>query len=231
MEWTLYFRNTGDKDTPILADIQAIDVSLDRRPDGADFLLHHHVGSIAAPHDYKPLETVLTPGMEKQIASVGGRPTNGNLSYFNVQQSNNEGMIVVIGWPGQWMANFVRDKDNHLRIVAGQEWTHFKLFPGEEVRSPLMVLQFWKGDRIHAQNVWRRWMMAHSMPKPGGKLPPPLLFAGSSRAYEEMIGANEQNQIMFIDRYLEEKVQDRLLVDGRRLVHSRRFVASGHVGG
>ena len=207
VEWTLHFKNTSYKDTPILADIQAIDVSLDRRPDGAEFLLHHHVGSVAAPHDYKPLETVLTPGMEKEIAAVGGRPTNGNLSYFNVQQSNNEGMIVVIGWPGQWMAKFARDKDNHLRILAGQEWTHFKLLPGEEVRSPLMVLQFWKGDRIHAQNVWRRWMMAHSMPKPGGKLPPPLLFASSSRAYEEMIGANEQNQIMFIDRYLEEKLK------------------------
>jgi alpha-galactosidase len=47
-------------------------------------------------------------------------------------------------------------------------------------------------------------MMAHSMPKPGGKLPPPQFVASSSRAYQEMIGANEANQIMHIDRYLEE---------------------------
>ena len=47
-------------------------------------------------------------------------------------------------------------------------------------------------------------MMAHGMPKPGGKLPPPQFVASSSRAYDEMIKANEQNQIMHIDRYLEE---------------------------
>jgi alpha-galactosidase len=42
------------------------------------------------------------------------------------------------------------------------------------------------------------------MPKPGGKLPSPMLLGCSSRAYEEMIKADEQKQIMFIDRYLEE---------------------------
>jgi alpha-galactosidase len=42
------------------------------------------------------------------------------------------------------------------------------------------------------------------MPKPGGKLPPPLFLDASSRAYNEMINANEENQIMFINRFLEE---------------------------
>ncbi|MBM4041336.1 MAG: alpha-galactosidase, partial [Planctomycetes bacterium] len=60
------------------------------------------------------------------------------------------------------------------------------------------------GDWIRAQNLWRRWMMAHSMPKPGGKLPPPQFVAASSRAYNEMIDANTENQIMFINRFLEE---------------------------
>ncbi len=47
-------------------------------------------------------------------------------------------------------------------------------------------------------------MMAHNMPRPGGKLPPPMFLASSSRVYEEMIHANEENQKMHIDRYLEE---------------------------
>jgi alpha-galactosidase len=81
------------------------------------------------------------------------------------------------------------------------------LLPGEEVRSPLIVLQFWKGNRIRAQNIWRRWMMAHSMPKPGGHLPQPQLLASSSRQYNEMLDANESNQIMFINRYLAEDIK------------------------
>ena len=113
----------------------------------------------------------------------------------------------MVGWPGQWAAEFVRDDARGLHLRAGQELTHFKLLPGEEVRSPLIVLQFWKGDWIAAQNVWRRWMMAHTMPRPGGKLPQPQLLASSSRQYDEMIKANEANQIMFIDRYLEEGIK------------------------
>ncbi len=212
VEWTLYFKNTGDKDTPILSDIRSLDFLMERQPAASsaasqEFRLHHHVGSICAPNDYQPLETVLTPGTDKRIAGAGGRPTNSDLSYFNVELPNAEGVIVVVGWSGQWAANFTRDQGNQLHILAGQELTHFKLLPGEEVRTPMSVLLFWKGDRIRAQNVWRRWMMAHSMPKPGGKLPPPQMAGCSSRAYNEMIDANEQNQIMFIDRYLEEKLK------------------------
>jgi alpha-galactosidase len=83
--------------------------------------------------------------------------------------------------------------------------THFKLLPGEEVRTPLIALQFWQGgDWIRAQNIWRRWMIAHNVPRPGGKLPSPQFAATSSHAFQEMQNANEENQKMFIDRYLAE---------------------------
>ena len=67
------------------------------------------------------------------------------MSYFNLERNKNDGLIVVVGWPGQWAADFIRDADRGLQVRAGQELTHFKLHPGEEVRSPLSVLQFWKG--------------------------------------------------------------------------------------
>jgi alpha-galactosidase len=202
VEWTLYFKNTGTMDTPILEQIQALDVQLDHGVSG-EFLLHHNVGSPANGNDYGPLETPLGPKATKRIGAAGGRPTNSDMSYFNLDWGG-KGLMVVVGWPGQWEAEFARDAARGLRIRAGQELTHFKLLPGEEVRGPLMVLQFWDGDWIRAQNIWRRWMMAHSMPKPGGKLPQPKFVASSSRQYEEMIKADEQKEIMFIRRYLEE---------------------------
>jgi alpha-galactosidase len=202
VEWTLYFKNTGSSDTPIIESIQALDIHLDRGPEG-EFLLHHGVGSQASRLDYAPLETILGPKAVKRIGAAGGRPTNSDLSYFNLEWRQ-EGLIAVVGWPGQWAAEFARDEGTALKIAAGQELTHFKLLPGEEVRTPLIVLQFWKGNWIRAQNIWRRWMMAHSMPKPGGSLPQPQILGCSSRAYEEMIKTDDQKQIMFIDRYLEE---------------------------
>ena len=206
VEWTLYFENTGDKNTPILSDIQAIDTPLKAtigsKP-GSDYCLHHHVGSPHQPNDYQPLETILKPGTEKRIATCGGRSTYSDWPYFNLQRGS-EGVIAVIGWPGQWAATFSCDSANRLRVRGGQELTHFYLKPGEKIRTPLVVLQFWKGDRLHAQNVWRRWMLDHNLPRSHGKLPPVQHVACSSHQYAEMCKADTASQILFVDRYLEE---------------------------
>jgi alpha-galactosidase len=206
VEWTLYFKNTGASDTPILERIQALDIGM-ARGDQGEFLLHHHTGSPADGNDYRPLETTLGPGAAKRLGGTGGRATETDWAYFNLEIPPGGGIVGAIGWPGQWAAEFARNQGKSLSLKAGLELTHFKLLPGEEVRSPLIALQFYQGDAVRAQNVWRRWMMAHSMPKPGGALPRPLLFASSSRQYAEMIQANETNQIAFIKRYLEEGIQ------------------------
>ncbi len=206
VEWTLHFKNIGAADTPILEKIQALELGMERA-DSGEFLLHHNVGSPANGTDYGPLETKLEANTSKRIGAAGGRPTNTDMSYFNIESSAHDGVIAVVGWPGQWSSEFKRDAGKRLHLSAGQELTHFKLLPGEEVRSPLIVLQFWKGDWTRSQNLWRRWMMAHSMPRPGGKLPQPIVEASSSRAYEEMIKADADKQIMFIDRYIEEGIK------------------------
>jgi len=214
VEWTLHFKNAGGADTPILKDIQALNTRFLRQTDevytrhgtSGEFTLNHHLGSQCSPSDYQPLRSVLGAKTEKRIVPSGGRPTNGNMPYFNIEWPA-EGVIVVVGWPGQWVARFTRDGGNGLQVRAGQELTHFKLHPGEEVRTPLIVLQFWKGDRVRSQNIWRRWMMAHSMPRPGGKLPEPIALGSSYRVYHEMQNATEENQIMFINRYLAERLK------------------------
>ena len=206
VEWTLYFKNTAKQDSPILADIQALDIVVHSGQQG-EFLLHHHAGSQANSADYQPWERVLHPETTARFVPLGGWPSSNDWPYYNLQWAGG-GLIIVVGWPGQWASNFCRDQRDGLHITAGQETTHFKLLPGEEVRSPLMVLQFWKGgDWIRAQNIWRRWLIAHNMPRPGGRLPPPLLSAGSSGQFNEMTDANEDNQKWFIDRYLDHGVK------------------------
>ncbi|MBI3666363.1 MAG: alpha-galactosidase [Acidobacteria bacterium] len=201
VEWTLYFKNTGAAPTPILENIQALDTTLERTSDG-EYLLHHSKGSPNSPTDYQPLETLLGPKAEKHIATRGGRPTDTDLCYFNLEWAG-KGVIIALGWPGQWAAQFTRDEGTRLRVRAGQELTHFRLLPGEEVRTPLVVMQFWERDWNGAQNIWRRWMVAHNLPRPGGKLPPPQLAGGSGRQTIEMQDANEENQKKFMDRDLD----------------------------
>ncbi len=205
VEWTLYFENTGSADTPILENVQAIDTWFQRRSEG-EFLLHHFRGSPASPTDFEPFETKLTPKFEQHIATSGGRPTDRALCYFDVDESKS-GVIVGLGWPGQWAADFSRDDDRGLRIRAGQELTHFKLHPGEKVRSPLVALLFWKGDWLRGQNIWRKWMLANNLPHPGGQTLAPKLAASSALWYGEMSRADEASQMLFLRRYHEENIK------------------------
>jgi len=202
VEWTLYFRNISEVDSPILSDIQALDTRLERGKQG-EFVLHHNKGTFVRADDYEPLETALPPEKKMRFVPPGGRPCGFVWPYFNLEKPG-AGTIIVVGWPGQWAAEFQRDAGNGVQIRAGQELTHLKLKPSEEIRTPLIVIQFWRGDYIRSQNIWRRWMRAYGMPKPGGRPVEPIFAACSSHVYHEMINANEENQKMFIDRYLEE---------------------------
>jgi alpha-galactosidase len=168
VEWTLYLKNTGAADTPLIENIQALDTRLKRAKEG-EFVLHRSVGSPTQENDYQPLEATLSPNARRRVTGAGGRPTGSDLCYFNLRWPD-EGLIVALGWPGQWAANFQRDTDAGLRVTAGQELTRLKLHPGEEIRTPLVALQFTRsGDWVRAQNLWRRWMLAHNMPRPDGK--------------------------------------------------------------
>lgn len=200
VEWTVYLKNSSSTSTPILQNVRALDSEFERTTEG-EFLLHHSKGSTNSPTDFQPFATPLPPGYEEKLASIGGRPTDGDLCYFNLEWAG-EGIIVGVGWPGQWEARLSRGQQTGVRISAGQQLTHFRLLPGEEVRTPLVALQFWQGDWVQSQNVWRRWMIAHNLPRPGGHLPPPQLAGGSGRQTIEMQDANEANQKDFLARVL-----------------------------
>ena len=203
VEWTLYLKNAGDADTPILADIQAFDVRFARRRGSDEFVLHYSRGDTCLPDSYQPLTEVLHPDEALQFA----RRRAADQRRIPVLQPahGSEGVIVVVGWPGQWAARFTRDADRSLHVTAGQELTRLKLQPSEEIRTPLVVLQFAdQGDWIDAQNIWRHWMIQHNIPRPGQRqLPLPMLNACSSHQFAEMTKANQWNQIEFIDSYLQ----------------------------
>jgi alpha-galactosidase len=170
VEWTLYFKNTSDRDTPILENIQGIDVVAHRNNDG-EFVLRGSQGDANMADSYAPFEQVMVHNMRRKFAPDGGRPCDMAFPYFNLA-SPGGGVVMAVGWPGQWAASFHRDADNGLHLFAGQELTRFSLKPGEEVRSPLIAMLFWKGDDVvRSQNLWRRWMLAHNMPRKLGDKP------------------------------------------------------------
>ncbi len=172
-EWTVYFKNTSDKNTPLLENVQALDTQWER-PAAGEFLLRSAFGDYCDPEAYQPLELPLPASSIRNVSPEGGRPCNKYFPYFNLQYPGG-GVFLAVGWPGQWAAVFARDADRGLRVLAGQELLQVSLRPGEEVRTPLIALLFWQGDDpVVAQNLWRRWFIAHNLPRPGGDLPKPM---------------------------------------------------------
>lgn len=203
VEWTIHFKNTGTADTPILSDIQALDTRIER-DDAGEFTLHSNTGDICAPDSYEPHSETLAPKTEKRIANTGGRPTQSAFPYFNIEGPG-RGVICVVSWAGQWAAQFTRDDANGLRLRAGQELTHFTLRPGEEVRGPMVVLQFYRGGWLRAQNVWRRWMFAHNLPKPGGKPLAPMSSLCTGNFYPNLMTESVQERA-FLERHMAEGI-------------------------
>ncbi len=202
VEWTVYLKNTSSQTTPLLEKVQGIDTTF-KHDGGDDFVLHHNNGDNLSATAYQPLVTPLGAGESFHSAPEGGRGTNFAYPYFNLR-SGDEGAIVTIGWPGQWAADFKRDGGAGIQVQAGQELTHLRLEPGEEIRTPLVVVQFTQdNDWIDAQNTWRRWMIQYNIPKPHGeRIKLPFFAACSSHQFAEMTKANEQNQKEFLDSYL-----------------------------
>jgi len=203
VEWTLYFRNGGDRDTPIISDIQVIDTHFDR-PAGGEYMLHQIRGDDCTAHSYEPLTQTLMPGSQAHVANTGGRPTQNAFPYFNIGRPGG-GLIYVLSWAGQWSAGFTRDATAGLQVRGGQELTHFALHPGEQVRSPMVVLQFYQGGWLRAQNVWRRWMLAHNLPMPDGK---PLRTQRSlctGNYYPQLMTVADQEST-FLRRHLDEGI-------------------------
>ncbi|MBM3999989.1 MAG: alpha-galactosidase [Planctomycetes bacterium] len=203
VEWVVTIRNDGTEATPIVRDVRGLDCEFTRRPATRQFDLHYTRGDTCEANSFEPLVRPLRSGDECVLAPDGGRPTNGAFPYFNLR-AGSEGVIVVVGWPGQWETRFIGTDETTVRVSAGQQTTRMRLEPGESIRTPRIVLQFApEGDWVDSQNAWRRWMVEHNLPRPGGKpITAPMFNACSSHQFAEMTKANEQNQKEFIDSYL-----------------------------
>ena len=203
VEWTLYFENKGGKETLVLEKIEALDLDFSRE-EGGEFVAHTNVGDNYTASSFQPVRKTLDPKSDHRFAPVGGRPCNGAWPYFNLQKPDG-GVFIAVGWPGQWATTFTRDAGRTVRVKAGQETFRAVLKPGETVRSPLIALVNWQGaDLSDAHNLWRRWMLAHNLPRTAdGELGRAQIVACSSHQFMEMTQATEENQKEFIDGYVD----------------------------
>lgn len=193
-EWVAWLTNKGKKATPIIRDILVMDGTFR----GTSPVLYHCNGDFYSEKGYTPSETPLRPGDTLRFAPNGGRPCDGAFPYYRVMFEGC-GLSIAIGWPGQWAASFTGLPDG-VHVRAGQEKTELRLLPGESIRTPRLTILSWSGEVSRAVNLWRRWYLAHILPRPNGQAMKPLLACCGPDEGEEFTAATEENQLRYIER-------------------------------
>jgi alpha-galactosidase len=176
VEWMLTFENVGTSDTPIIEDIQALDLCLNHSSDRQPYTVHGVTGGRSFPDDMIPFSWQVPSAEGKSEIQLGGDhpSSNRHLPFFNLETPENRGVLVGVGWSGNWLAK-MNVNGTELNARAGLKESHFILHPGEKVRTPRILLLFWEGKRLHGHNMLRQLLHKQYVPSLGGEPQNPLV--------------------------------------------------------
>jgi alpha-galactosidase len=166
VEWTAYFKNEGKVDAPILEYVEALNVSFPVTGEGIPTILYSKGCGVMDTYalQKKPLNQLES----FEISSTSGGKTVETIPFFDIQTAGH-GLIGALGWPGTWAINFSRPTEAAIAVSAGMGTMHLSLHPGEEIRTPEVLLLPWDGDDLDAHNVLRRHILKYHTPHYDGK--------------------------------------------------------------
>ncbi len=190
MEWVIRLRNDGAAETPPIANFKALDIFWSCAAPGEIPELRRALGSDGRHDDFQYLRNELRQSMwdvggairmDSAANTAFRKARNGSplwcmndgrtsatwLPFFNLR-TGGDGLLCALGWSGQWFAEFAFDGAGKTAISAGMEHLDLKLRPGEEIRSPRILLLYWQGEPLHAQNMLRQFVLKYHSPLVNG---------------------------------------------------------------
>jgi alpha-galactosidase len=196
VDWTLHFTNRGEKDTPLLEQVKAVDMSVTPGL-GTDPVLHRLRGSTCELDDWMPLRDPLPRGKRIEFGAVNGR-SSADSPFFDLDWGTG-GVLTAVGWSGQWRGAVEHLGDGRFRVQAGMEHLRLSLRPGETIRSPRILQLHWAHtDAAAARNLFRRTLLACVVPRMDGQpaVPP---IAHMSTSFFEMNQSTESNVLAHLE--------------------------------
>ena len=196
VEWQIRLKAPEEGESPIYQDVRCADFAV-RFPSEKPVVLHWSNGSQSNIHDFQPHRLTLEKGQPFSVETFGGRSSDGVMPYFNLE-TDGGGLILAVGWTGDWKASFEATKVGEVRVSAGMKRSHFKLPKDEEVRLPSFLVMPYKGEWLDGQNKFRRFMLTHLTPKSH----PPMELMPVGLSVHGMIAFNdttEKNLTEFVE--------------------------------
>src|SRR5579862_2322392 len=197
VEWTVYFKNNGKADAPILEYVQALDISFSVAGEGIPTVLYSK--GCGVMDTYALQKKSLNQLESFQISSESGGKTVETIPFFDIQTAGH-GLIGALGWPGTWSINFSRPTEEAIAVSAGMGATHLSLHSGEEIRTPEVLLLPWDGDDVDAHNVLRRHILRYHTPQYDGK---PVVLPVSFTVWG---GMKTSTSLRLIDQITRERI-------------------------
>jgi alpha-galactosidase len=197
VEWTAYFKNDGKADAPLLEYVQALDTSFAVTADGIPTILYSK--GCGVMDTYALQKKHLNQLESFEISSRSGGKTVETIPFFDIQTAGH-GLIGALGWPGTWTINFSRATEGAIAVSAGMGTTNISLHPGEEIRTPEVLLLPWEGDDIDAHNILRRHILKYHTPQYDGE---PVVLPVSHLGWG---GMKTSTSLRLIDQITNEKI-------------------------
>lgn len=138
-DWTVYIKNTGDENSPVISDFYAADCIV---PTGRRAEAYFSYGSFAEADDFELIKSDISL-LPMKFSANGGR-TESFLPYFNMLGKDG-GAVLAVGWSGQWFTSLTQKLDG-VKIKVKQEELKGYIKPDESIRSPLVSLTFYDTD-------------------------------------------------------------------------------------
>jgi len=167
----LCIENTSDAPSPVISELCDLDMTFPlaadapRRPglrmtEGAKIV--SPAGSTWARDEFYPKEAFLKAGESKRYANTGGRSSQEYLPFFDVNRYDC-GVMLGIGWSGQWFASFARG-DGDMCVKAGIDVLKTYLLPGEHIETASTLVMTYQSGQNRAHNDFKRLLKNHFVP-------------------------------------------------------------------
>lgn len=221
-EFENYFENTSDSPTKIISDIFDADICIEFERDDIlkntayqpdpdkDMKIYFPSGSTWTKDEFycdidrcegNSFINHIYPAVTKKYRSNTGRSSENLAPFFDISRQD-RGVICAIGWTGQWQCEIKRDFD-FVNIKTGTADAHFKLLPGEKIRTSSFVVMNYTGSFDSAHNKWRRFLKKYySVIGENGRIKNAPFCAGiwggmSTKSALERIAEIKKNELDF----------------------------------
>ena len=173
IDYTIYLKNNGSSDTPIISDLKALDLRIKDADLSNGCMLHRLRGTensnFFSFDDFMPVDEALRKGGRVEFGSYDSYSSSGAFPFYDLTWKGG-GLVTAVGWSGKWNS-FVELKDGEVHTTSQMSELHTYLHPQEQIRSPRILLVFWEGnDRSDGINKFRRTMLNYVSPRYNGEL-------------------------------------------------------------